>query len=185
VTGGEGGGFDFTVSDAVKTTGVLSFGVTARKVTLNLIAPGSSHLHVFPMRRQTLTSAQLFALASDIRRPVSYIVKSQPSLGSLMIESVPSGNIRPATNFTQRDVNNSRIFYEHTHPFFGLSTNDSFTFDVRADFAKPLLDQVRSGMLFCILAAHFMCVCACICICKTIDTRYSILHLHNRIFHKI
>lgn len=143
VTGGDGGGFDFTVSDAVKTTGVLSFGVTARKVTLDLVAPDPTHLHVFPMRRQTLTSAQLFALASDTRRPVSYVVKSRPSLGRLMIESVPPGSVRPATNFTQRDVNNSRIFYEHTHPFFGLSSNDSFTFDVRADFAEPLLDQVR------------------------------------------
>lgn len=158
MTGGEGGGFDFMVSDAVKTTGILSFGITARKVTLHLIAPGSAHLHVFPMRRQTLTSAHLLALASDMRRPVSYILKKPPNFGRLLIDSVPSGNIRPATNFTQRDVNNSRIFYEHTHTFFGLSTNDSFTFDVRADFAKHLLDQVTSQMTYFILASNFVCV---------------------------
>jgi hypothetical protein len=64
-----------------------------------------------------------------------------------MMESVPPGNLLPATNFTQRDINSSRIFYEHTHPFFGLSTNDSFSFDARADFAEPLLDQVTSEVL--------------------------------------
>ncbi|XP_069672310.1 chondroitin sulfate proteoglycan 4 [Periplaneta americana] len=140
-TGGEGGGFDLTVSDGVKTSGVLSFAVTARKVTLRTLASGTSHLHVFPMRRQALTPTQLLTVASDARRTVTYLVKAQPSLGRLLLESVPPGNPRPAVNFTQRDVNNSRVLYEHTHPFFGLSTNDSFTFDVRADFAEPLLDQ--------------------------------------------
>jgi chondroitin sulfate proteoglycan 4 len=147
LTGGEGGGFDLTVSDGVKTTGVLTFGITAHKVTLRLMAPGTSHLHVFPLRRQTLTPALLFALASDAQRTVSYIVKSPPNLGHLLIESVPPGNLHPVTNFTQHDINNSRIIYEHTHSFFGLSTNDSFTFDVTADFAEPLLDQVTSEKL--------------------------------------
>jgi chondroitin sulfate proteoglycan 4 len=94
------------------------------------------------MRRQILTPNQLLALPSDMRRPVSYIIKRLPILGRLMIDSLPPGNPRAAMNFTQRDINSSRVFYEHTHPFFGLSTNDSFTFDVMADFAEPLLDQV-------------------------------------------
>lgn len=154
MTGGEGGGFDLTVSDGAKTTGVLSFGITARKVTLRLIAPGPSHLHVFPLHHQTLTPTQLFALASDVGRPVSYLVKSPPALGRLMMESVPPGNPHSAMNFTQRDINNSRIFYEHTHPFFGLSINDSFSFDAKADFAEPLLDQVTSEIL-CIRTLYF------------------------------
>ena len=129
-----------TVSDGVKTTGVLSFNIMSHKVTLKLVAP---QLHVFPMRRQVLTPAHLFASASDPRRTVMLTVKSPPTLGRLMIESIPPGTPRSAANFTQRDVNNSRVFYEHTHPFFGLSTNDSFTFDVKADFAAPLLNQVQ------------------------------------------
>ena len=147
LTGGGGGGFDLTVSDGVKITGVLSFAITAQKVKLHLVGTGPSHLHVFPMRRQILTPNQLLALSSDSRRPVSYIIKSLPSLGRLMIDSLPPGNPRSAMNFTQRDINSSRVFYEHTHPFFGLSTNDSFTFDVMADFAEPLLDQVILDML--------------------------------------
>jgi len=142
LTGGGGGGFDLTVSDGVKITGVLSFAITAQKVTLHLVGTGPSHLHVFPMRRQILTPNQLLALPSDTRRTVSYIIKGLPSLGHLMIDSLPPGNPRAAMNFTQRDINGSRVFYEHTHPFFGLSTNDSFTFDVMADFAESLLDQV-------------------------------------------
>jgi chondroitin sulfate proteoglycan 4 len=147
LTGGDGGGFDLMVGDGVKTAGVLSFAITSHKVTLHLAGPGLSHLHVFPMRRQTLAPIHLLALASDARRSVSYIIKNPPNLGRLMIDSVPPGNPRTAMNFTQRDINSSRIFYEHTHPFFGLSSNDSFTFDVKADFAEPLLDQVLLEML--------------------------------------
>ena len=147
LTGGDGGGFDLMVSDGVRITGVLSFAITARKVMLHLVGSGPSHLHVFPMRRQILTPNQLIAVASDTRRPVHYIIKSPPSLGWLMIDSLPPGNPRTAMNFTQRDINSSRVFYEHTHPFFGLSTNDSFTFDIKADFAEPLLDQVILEML--------------------------------------
>jgi chondroitin sulfate proteoglycan 4 len=142
LTGGGSGGFDLMVSDGVKLTGALHFAITAQKVTLRVARTGPSHLHVFPMRRQILTPNQLLALASDSRRPVSYVIKSLPSLGRLMIDSSPPGNPRIATNFTQRDINSSRVFYEHTHPFFGLSTNDSFTFDIKAEFAEPLLGQV-------------------------------------------
>ncbi|GLH14437.1 Uncharacterized protein GBIM_18836, partial [Gryllus bimaculatus] len=74
-------------------------------------------------------------------RSVTYTVTSPPALGRLWLESSPPGNPQEAVNFTQRDVNNSLVYYEHTHPFFGLSTNDSLVFDVRADFAEPLLDQ--------------------------------------------
>jgi chondroitin sulfate proteoglycan 4 len=149
LTGGGNGGFDLMVSDGVKLTGVLHFAITSQKVMLRLMGTGPSHLHVFPMRRQILTPNQLLAVASDTRRSVSYVIKNPPILGRLMIDSLPPGNPRIAMNFTQRDINSSRVFYEHTHPFFGLSTNDSFSFDIKAEFAEPLLDQVILEMLLC------------------------------------
>lgn len=51
------------------------------------------------------------------------------------------GSSVEAVNFTQGDVNASRVCYDHRAPFFGLSTNDSFLFDVHADFAAPLRAQ--------------------------------------------
>ncbi|XP_068083524.1 chondroitin sulfate proteoglycan 4 [Anabrus simplex] len=137
--GGKGAGFDLTVSDGVKTAGQLSFTVSACKVRLKHAS--DNHLHVFPMRRQAITPAQLLTKASDHTRTILYTVTSPPSLGRLMMESIPTGSPQEAVNFTQRDINESRIFYEHTHPFFGLSTNDSLVYDVRADFTEPILDQ--------------------------------------------
>jgi len=44
--------------------------------------------------------------------------------------------------FTQRDINNSKVIYEHTKQFMDLTANDSFTFDVETHFAGALTNQV-------------------------------------------
>lgn len=45
--------------------------------------------------------------------------------------------------FTQKDVNDSRVSYEHNKQFNNLSASDSFTFDVETYFAAPIKDQVK------------------------------------------
>lgn len=56
-----------------------------------------------------------------------------------MLES--SGTYKVVGSFTQDDLNNKRIFYEHTHPFANLYANDSFVFDVKSHLAKPLTNR--------------------------------------------
>nr|CAD7456886.1 unnamed protein product [Timema tahoe] len=136
-TGGDGGVVTFTVTDGVHTSIPFNFPVTSHKVNLQLSS--KSLLHVFPLRRQTVTQSQLLATASDPTRTVIYAVNKRPALGHLTVES--QGKTQEAVNFTQQDVNTGRLHYQHTHPFFGLSTNDSFGFNVLADFAEPLLEQ--------------------------------------------
>jgi chondroitin sulfate proteoglycan 4 len=62
-----------------------------------------------------------------------------------MMESEESrGIFKVVSTFTQNDLNNSQVFYEHTHQFSDLYANDSFVFDVKAHLARTLHNQVRS-----------------------------------------
>ncbi|XP_046998026.1 chondroitin sulfate proteoglycan 4 [Schistocerca americana] len=140
-------GFEVSVSDGARTAG--PFNVTARVRAVSLRVAASGALHVFPQRRAALSPQQLLATASDWQAPrprhVVYAVSRQPQLGRLLFVSGAQGaqrQLQLADNFTQRDVNESRVWYENTHKFFGLSTNDSFAVDIRADFAESILGHV-------------------------------------------
>lgn len=68
-------------------------------------------------------------------------------LGRILTET-PEGAPREVTSFSQREINESRIWYEHTKVFTDLAANDSFVFDVGTEFAEPLLSQVIETNLF-------------------------------------
>lgn len=59
-----------------------------------------------------------------------------------MTESDTPGIFKVVSHFSQTDLNESRLFYEHTHPFADLYMNDSFVFNARAPFTEPLLNKV-------------------------------------------
>ncbi|KAI8430565.1 hypothetical protein MSG28_000789 [Choristoneura fumiferana] len=64
-----------------------------------------------------------------------------PALGRLIMLSGDSHH-RSIKQFTQEDINNTLVYYEHTHPFSDLYTNDSFLFTVEAALANPIPDQI-------------------------------------------
>lgn len=47
------------------------------------------------------------------------------------------------SNFTQEDLDNETIYYEHLHPFLDLYANDSFVFTVKSYLAPVLEDEVK------------------------------------------
>lgn len=47
-------------------------------------------------------------------------------------------------SFTQKDINASKIAYEHKNKIPNLSANDSFVFDIETSFASSLFNQVSS-----------------------------------------
>lgn len=95
------------------------------------------NLFVFPLLRTPITNDVLFSICSDPAREIRYELKTTPSIGRIIIDGGDTHH-RTVKEFTQKDVNNSVIYYEHTHPFTELYTNDSFVFDVVATLAKPI-----------------------------------------------
>lgn len=82
----------------------------------------------------------MLAKCSDQLREIKYTVRNGPHLGKIIMET-SEGAWLNVDRFTQKDVNNSKVFYEHTKQFMDLSANDSFTFDVEAHFTESLTNQ--------------------------------------------
>ena len=106
----------------------------------------NQRLHVFPMMQQSITSAQLLAVTSgDIltnrqQNVPRFQVIRPPRLGRLLLEQA-DGSTKRITSFTQRDLNQSLVIYEHTEPFADVSVNDSFIIDIMSDLSSPLQHQ--------------------------------------------
>ena len=47
-----------------------------------------------------------------------------------------------AKNFSQTDVNEGRVLYEHRRPFFNLTAFDVISLEAMADYAQRSLDLV-------------------------------------------
>ena len=106
----------------------------------------NQRLHVFPMMQQSITSAQLLAVTSgDIltnrqQNVPRFQVIRPPRLGRLLLEQA-DGSTKRITSFTQRDLNQSLVIYEHTEPFADVIVNDSFIIDIMSDLSSPLQHQ--------------------------------------------
>ncbi|XP_068247623.1 LOW QUALITY PROTEIN: chondroitin sulfate proteoglycan 4-like [Palaemon carinicauda] len=139
-TGGLTGMFRWEASDNVHSTGSSVFQVTAH--ALHLVLENNEQLHVFPMTQQPITSTVLLTHTNDYdsQRSIVYMIRKPPVLGQLLLEEA-GGVLVPVDNFTQRNINESRVFFEHIRPFSELSARDMFVFDVESPFAEPLKDQ--------------------------------------------
>lgn len=98
-------------------------------------------LNVFPLTRKLISDKLLLTTCSDEAREIRYTVRNGPHLGKVIMET-SEGVWLEVERFTQRDINNSKVIYEHTKQFMDLTANDSFTFDVEAHFAGTLTIQV-------------------------------------------
>lgn len=139
--------FTFNVSDGLHYTKEYTFQIRTKPVQLSL---AQKPLHIFPLQRKFITSNHLAISISDPNREVVFEVVTPPTLGRLMMESENLGIFKVVQSFTRDDINNSKLFYEHTHPFSDLYANDSFTFNVRSHLTKSLLNKVRMLVWFSI-----------------------------------
>ncbi|XP_053673462.1 chondroitin sulfate proteoglycan 4 [Anopheles nili] len=130
----------FYVSDGVHNTSESVLHIVTNPVALESIR--NEVLHVFPLTRKQILPDQLYYKCSDDDRDVKYVVTIPPQMGRLLFEQVEFGYSNEISEFTQYDVENGRIFYEHTHPMVELKTNDSFYFDVTAPLSNSLVDQI-------------------------------------------
>ncbi|KAI5708933.1 hypothetical protein M8J76_006624 [Diaphorina citri] len=129
--------FEARVSDALHATAPFSFFASVRLPSLSL--GRSSGLSVFPMLSKVITSADLVAWSSDREREVVYVVTQLPAHGFLHVADKAAYEL--PLNFTQADVNNSRVSYQHSSPFRDPDLRDVFRFNVLAEFTSPILNQ--------------------------------------------
>lgn len=98
-------------------------------------------LKVFPLARKPISGDLLLSNCTDDTRDVKYFVRSGPTMGRIIMES-SEGAWLEVDRFTQKDLNNSRVSYEHNRQFNNLSASDSFIFDIETYFAPPIKSQV-------------------------------------------
>lgn len=99
-------------------------------------------LSVFPQAKKPISSDLLLSVCTDAERDVKYFVRRLPSMGKIIMET-SDGTWLEVDRFTQKDLNNSRLAYEHKKQFNNLSASDSFVFDVETHFAAPIREQVE------------------------------------------
>ena len=133
------GEFDAVVDDGKHRTDPITFRVKILLPVLNLV---KHNFQIFPMLRKAITPSHLLTWCSDTSKNIRYVVKSPPEYGILTTaDSDPPVSI---SNFSQADVNASRIWYQHTsHVVDADTSHDSFRFDVIASYATPIINQVR------------------------------------------
>ncbi len=142
-----GGSIRFRITDGLNQAGggkTFAFNVRVKDLTLHLDRHES--LDVFPMMQVSLDPANLLVSTSDkdTHRTVRFLVKQPPRLGRLLLRVSGRNNeqeyIIDAKNFTQQDVNEGRVLYEHRRPFSNLTAFDVISLEAMADYARQRLD---------------------------------------------
>ncbi|XP_022230435.2 chondroitin sulfate proteoglycan 4 [Drosophila obscura] len=129
----------FVVTDGLfnTTTQLLSIEIKP----IEILADHNENLHVFPLTKKQILRDHLHFKCSDEEREIRYNITVPPSLGRIVNEYVGNGFTKEVSEFTQTDVDNGHIFYEHTAVIMEFRINDSFYFDVVAERSDRLLDQ--------------------------------------------
>lgn len=130
----------FYVTDGIHNTSEQTLLVSSNPVVLEV--ERNEFLHVFPLTRKQILPEQLHYKCSDDDRDINYHITISPQIGKIIREDTSLGIADEVQKFTQGDLENGRIFYEHTSPMVELRTNDSFLFNVDSLFAPSLIDQV-------------------------------------------
>ena len=99
-------------------------------------------LDAYPNTVQPITSAHLLAATNDPNqsKPIIFTLTSKPQYGTVV--TMVDGESLEVTSFTQKEINNSEIFYDHGDTFSGWNQNDSFSFSVNTLYADPLLEKM-------------------------------------------
>lgn len=136
------GELEMTATDGLHSTGLIRFQVTAEQASVKLLV--NNPLRVFPMLGRQLTVDHLLAQCDDPNYQVTYIVKNAPTYGIVTKSaSYEESNQIAVTNFTQKNINESAVWYHHVSKYLSSNTtNDVFTFDVICEFADPIVNQV-------------------------------------------
>lgn len=124
------------IVDGKNKYGPITFTTELGKPILKIHNAG---MYMFPLINKAITS-EVFNVSCSDSREIQVIIKKPPMYGKLLVGGVGE-NI---TNFTQSDILNLKVSYQHTNSFKNSSLEDSFVFDLYADFVEPLKENVRN-----------------------------------------
>lgn len=136
------GELELSANDGLHSTGVIKFHITAEQASVKILV--NNPLRVFPMLGRQLTVDHLLAQCDDPNYQVTYIVRNVPRYGIVSKSaSYEDSNQMAVTNFTQKNINESAVWYHHVSKYFSSNTtNDVFTFDAVCEYAVPIVNQV-------------------------------------------
>lgn len=136
------GELELSANDGLHSTEIIQFYITAEQSSVKLLV--NNPLRVFPMLGRQLTIDHLLAQCDDPNYQVTYIVRNAPRYGIVSKSaSYEDSNQMAVTNFTQRNINESTVWYHHVSKYFSSNTtNDVFTFDAICEYAIPIINQV-------------------------------------------
>ena len=128
------GGFSLQLSDGLNSVERRQFAVTVQQLALR--EARNRELAVFPGMEAAILPSTLEVVTTDPGSPrtVVFFVTKGPTKGRLLQLS-GSGRYAEVQNFTQADINASRIFYRHEKTFTDLKDFDSFSFEAMAEYA--------------------------------------------------
>ncbi|XP_068150661.1 chondroitin sulfate proteoglycan 4 [Drosophila tropicalis] len=129
----------FVVTDGLFNTSTQLLNIEIKPI--EILAERNENLHVFPLTKKQILRDHLHFKCSDEEREIRYNITVPPSLGRIVNEYLDNAYSKEITEFTQTDVDNGHIFYEHTAVIMEFRINDSFYFDVVAERSDRLLDQ--------------------------------------------
>lgn len=129
----------FVVTDGLFNTSLQLLNIEIKPI--EILVEHNENLHVFPHTKKQILRDHLHFKCSDEDREIRYNVTVTPTLGRIVNEYLGNGATKEVTEFTQNDVDNGHIFYEHTAVIMEFRINDSFFFDVVAERSDHLLDQ--------------------------------------------
>ncbi|KAM7285057.1 chondroitin sulfate proteoglycan 4 isoform X1 [Ixodes scapularis] len=135
------GGFKFQVTDGLNQGSPHVFTVNARPLKIRL--EHNKTLSVLPGSQQSITRDHLLARTGDRNRDVSFVVVQQPRLGILLRENPQDGTLVQLSRFTQADLDNYLVLYEHRAPMSQPVEHDSLQLDLVTANAAPV-----TGVLF-------------------------------------
>ncbi|XP_043505299.1 chondroitin sulfate proteoglycan 4 isoform X1 [Polistes fuscatus] len=138
-TNGSEAEFSFVLNDGIHTTEAYNISIVAKPVRLTV--EQNVPLNVFPLTRKVISNKLLLIRCSDKAREIKYSVRNGPHLGKIIMET-GEGVWLEVDRFTQKDINDSKVFYEHRIRFMDLAANDSFAFDIEAHYTGSITNQV-------------------------------------------
>ncbi|XP_050402856.1 chondroitin sulfate proteoglycan 4 [Patella vulgata] len=138
--GGNSGEFNIQVTDGINNGRLQVFIIEARPLTLTLVV--NQPLQAFPATLQPITQDVLLysTNADNVTKPITYTLETRPKRGKIV--TVENGIPLEVASFTQKEVENSEIYYQHAGNIHHWSETDSFLFEVSTVYAEPLKEEL-------------------------------------------